>query len=81
VKKVREIAAKEGSQVITICGKIESEIAALESKEEKEALHQRNRRTVFRILNWDYQDPNAPKSNKPVYKPQVSGEENSEEVE
>jgi hypothetical protein len=36
---------------------------------------------VFRILNWDYQDPNAPKSNKPVYKPQVSGEENSEEVE
>jgi ribosome-binding ATPase len=37
VKKVREIAAKEGSQVITICGKIESEIAALESKEEKDA--------------------------------------------
>ncbi len=37
VKQVREIAAKEGSQVITICGKIESEIAALESKEEKEA--------------------------------------------
>jgi ribosome-binding ATPase len=37
VRKVREIAAKEGSQVITICGKIESEIAALESKEEKEA--------------------------------------------
>ncbi len=36
VKKVKEIAAKEGSQVITICGKIESEIAALESKEEKE---------------------------------------------
>ena len=35
VKKVREIAAKEGSQVITICGKIESEIAALESDEEK----------------------------------------------
>jgi GTP-binding protein YchF len=37
VKKVKEIAAKEGSQVITICGKIESEIAALESKDEKEA--------------------------------------------
>lgn len=35
VKKVREIAAKEGAGVITICGKIESEIAALESKEEK----------------------------------------------
>ena len=37
VKKVKDLAAKEGSQVITICGKIESEIAALESKEEKEA--------------------------------------------
>lgn len=37
VKKVKELAAKEGSQVITICGKIESEIAALESAEEKEA--------------------------------------------
>lgn len=37
VKKVREIAAKEGASVITICGKIESEIAALESKEEKDA--------------------------------------------
>jgi GTP-binding protein YchF len=36
VKKVREIAAKEGAGVITICGKIESEIAALETKEEKE---------------------------------------------
>jgi GTP-binding protein YchF len=36
VKRVREIAAKENAGVITICGKIESEIAALESKEEKE---------------------------------------------
>lgn len=35
VKQVRAIAAKEGSDVITICGKIESEIAALETKEEK----------------------------------------------
>jgi peptidoglycan-associated lipoprotein len=51
------------------------------TKEEKEALHQKNRRTVFRIINWDYIDPNAPKSDKPVFKPQVKGEENSEEVE
>lgn len=51
------------------------------TKEEKEALHQKNRRTVFRIISWDYVDPNAPKSNKPVFKPQVSGEENSEEIE
>ncbi|MDF2447793.1 MAG: ompA 2 [Bacteroidota bacterium] len=51
------------------------------TKEEKEALHQKNRRTVFRIVNWDYVDPNAPKSDKPIYKPQVKGEENSEDVE
>jgi GTP-binding protein YchF len=37
VKKVRELAKKEGAEVITICGKIESEIAALESAEEKAA--------------------------------------------
>lgn len=36
VTRVREIAAKEGAGVITICGKIESEIAAMGSKEEKE---------------------------------------------
>jgi peptidoglycan-associated lipoprotein len=51
------------------------------TKEEKEALHQKNRRTVFRIVSWDYVDPNAPKSDKPIYKPQVKGEENSENVE
>ena len=46
------------------------------TKEEKEALHQKNRRTVFSILNWDYVDPNAPKSDKPIYKPNViKGEE------
>ncbi len=37
VKKVKAFAKAEGSDVITICGKIESEIASLESKEEKEA--------------------------------------------
>lgn len=36
VKRVKEIAAKENAGVITICGKVESEIAALGSKEEKE---------------------------------------------
>ncbi len=51
------------------------------TKEEKEALHQKNRRTVFRIVSWDYVDPNAPKSDKPIFKPQVSGEENSEKIE
>jgi peptidoglycan-associated lipoprotein len=51
------------------------------TKEEKTALHQKNRRTVFRIVSWDYVDPNAPKSDKPIYKPQVKGEENSESIE
>ncbi len=35
VKKVREIAEKDGAKVIKICGKIESEISELESAEEK----------------------------------------------
>ncbi len=35
VKVVRSIAEEEGSEVIVICGKIESEIAALETEEDK----------------------------------------------
>lgn len=35
VKTVKEIASKEGSAVVVICGKIESEIAALDTPEEK----------------------------------------------
>ncbi len=35
VRTVREIAEKENSQVVVICGKIESEIAALESEEDR----------------------------------------------
>ncbi len=51
------------------------------TKEGKNALHQKNRRTVLRVVNWDYVDPNAPKSDKPIYKPQVSGEENSNDLQ
>ena len=36
VKIVREIAEREGSQCIVICGKIESEIASLESADERQ---------------------------------------------
>lgn len=36
VKKVKEYAAKEGAQVVKICGKIEAEIASLDSEEEKQ---------------------------------------------
>ncbi len=35
VQTVREIAARDGSQVVVICGKLESEIAALDTAEEK----------------------------------------------
>ncbi len=35
VRTVREIAAKENAPVVVICGKIESEIAALESEEDR----------------------------------------------
>lgn len=48
------------------------------TKEEKEALHAKNRRTVFSIVNWDYVDPNAPKTTAPTNKPKVSGEEEEE---
>ena len=37
VKAVREFAAKEGASVVKICGKMESEIAQLETEEEKKA--------------------------------------------
>lgn len=36
VKRVREIAAAEGADVVVICGKIESEIADLETEDEKQ---------------------------------------------
>ncbi len=35
VQSVKEIASKDGSEVIVVCGKIESEIAALENPDEK----------------------------------------------
>lgn len=47
------------------------------TKEEKEALHAKNRRTVFGIVNWDYVDPNAPQK-APTNKPKVTGEEEEE---
>lgn len=36
VAKVRAIAAAEGAEVVVVCGKIEAEIAALESQEERQ---------------------------------------------
>ena len=37
-------------------------IKAAKTKEEKDAMHAKNRRTEFRVLSFDYVDPNAPKN-------------------
>ena len=59
----------------------DAQIAKAKTKEEKEALHALNRRVVFKILNWDYVDPKAPKTEIPKYHPKVSGEEDSNTIE
>jgi len=51
-------------------------IAKAKSKEEKEALHAKNRRTSFRILSFDFVDPNAPKKTDV---PKKTDEEEEEE--
>lgn len=53
----------------------DAEIAKAKTKEEKEALHQKNRRTSFRILNFNYVDPNAPKTTAPTKKTEDEEEE------
>ncbi|HOZ86216.1 MAG TPA: OmpA family protein [Bacteroidia bacterium] len=53
-------------------------IAKARTKEEKDALHALNRRTAFRILNWDYVDPNAPKV-QPKSKKKTDDDEDDEE--
>lgn len=53
-------------------------IAKEKTKEGKEALHQKNRRTSFRILSWDYVDPNAPKD-KPKVTPNKTEEDDEGE--
>ncbi len=40
----------------------DSEIKKAKTKEEQEAMHQKNRRTSFKILSFDFVDPNAPKT-------------------
>jgi peptidoglycan-associated lipoprotein len=55
----------------------DAEIKKAKTKEEKEALHAKNRRTTFRITGWDFVDPNAPKDNKPKGT-KTTGEEEEE---
>ncbi len=54
-------------------------IAKAKTKEEKEALHALNRRTAFRILNWDFVDPNAPKGGTTPGGTKKGGDEEDEE--
>ena len=54
-------------------------IAKAKTKEEKEALHALNRRTAFRILNWDFVDPNAPKGGTTPSRTKKGGDEEDEE--
>jgi peptidoglycan-associated lipoprotein len=51
----------------------EKYINGKKTKQEQEALHQLNRRTVFRVLSWDYVDPNAPKdqNQRKIVRPKV----------
>jgi peptidoglycan-associated lipoprotein len=57
----------------------DAQIAKAPSQAEKEALHQKNRRTSFKILRFDFVDPNAPKTpTKPKAK---SGDDDEEEEE
>ena len=56
----------------------DAEVNALKTKEEQEAMHQKNRRTVFTVLRTDYVDPNAPKE-APQEAPKQGTEEEKEE--
>ena len=54
----------------------DAQIAKAPSAQEKEALHAKNRRTSFKILSFDFVDPNAPKT--PV-KPKKAADDEEEE--
>jgi peptidoglycan-associated lipoprotein len=56
----------------------DAEIKKVKTKPEQEALHQKNRRTTFKILSWDFVDPNAPKDTKPKGTKTTGGEEEEE---
>lgn len=53
-------------------------IAKAKTKQEKDALHALNRRTEFKILSWDFVDPNAPKV-QPKPKKKADDEDEDEE--
>lgn len=50
------------------------------TKEEKEALHAVNRRCVFKILSWDFDDGTSKKTEIPTYKPPIQKEGEQENL-
>ena len=57
----------------------DAEIAKLKTKEEQDAAHQKNRRTVFTVLRKDFVDPNAPKEQPKQQQPKKEGEEDDQQ--
>lgn len=57
-----------------------SEIKKAKTKEEKEALHAVNRRCVFKILSWDFDDGTSKKTEIPTYKPPIQKEGEQENL-
>lgn len=56
----------------------DAQIKAAATKQEKDALHAKNRRTAFRVLNFDFVDPNAPKAPVKPTKKAADDEEDEE---
>ncbi|MCE3258921.1 MAG: ompA 2 [Bacteroidetes bacterium] len=56
----------------------DDQIKKAKTQQEKEALHQKNRRTTFKITSFDFVDPNAPKTNTPT-NTKKGGDEEEEE--
>jgi peptidoglycan-associated lipoprotein len=55
----------------------DAQINKLATKQEQEAMHQKNRRTVIRVLKTDFVDPNAPKSDRAIIIPKIKGDQES----
>ena len=51
----------------------DKEINALKTKQEQEAMHQKNRRTVIRVLKTDFVDPTLPKTDRAIIVPKITG--------
>ncbi len=58
----------------------EAHINSIKTEDGREDAHQKNRRTSFRVLSWEYVDPMAPKT-PPLVKPKIYGQEEGYEEE